>query len=49
MGASIAYSYLNEYKNVKSIMAIDQSPKMLMTELGNMVLKILQLKILSQK
>lgn len=29
MGASIAYSYLNEYKNVKSIMAIDQSPKML--------------------
>ncbi|WP_119327415.1 alpha/beta hydrolase [Companilactobacillus musae] len=29
MGASIVYSYLSRYKNLKSVMAIDQSPKML--------------------
>jgi len=29
MGASICYSYLSRYRNVKAVMAIDQSPKML--------------------
>ncbi len=29
MGASVCYDYLSRYQNVKSVMAIDQSPKML--------------------
>lgn len=29
MGASIGYAYINRYKNFKSLLAIDQSPKML--------------------
>lgn len=29
MGASICYAYLKKYSNVKSVLAIDQSPKML--------------------
>jgi len=29
MGASVCYSYLSHYQNVKAVMAIDQSPKML--------------------
>ncbi|MQS75807.1 alpha/beta fold hydrolase [Companilactobacillus halodurans] len=29
MGASICYAYLSKYRNVKTVMAIDQSPKML--------------------